>query len=357
MHRILKVEERLSGLPKVDLNVVSDLEIGPGDALVVAAGFEDRAVEVFNRTIEQGNRGFKVIVIDYAPIIDSNKLEEITRACKSKTISYSILTYDRRAPAGIGDQVINHTDQDVNRIFIDVSAMSRLLIVQLISAFGTSHLGLEKINVLYSEAMKYPPDEAHFKSEVRKRNENGFYRALFLSWGVYEVISVPELSSITFPGQLTRLIAFPSFNVDQLAAICAEIQPHYISLIHGKPPLPENAWRLDAIKELNCTNFPYAKQCEDFYTSTLDYYQTFQAILGIYSKNSLLDKIVVAPTGSKMQAVSIGLIKCFFEDVHVVYPITRTFAPPNQYTEGVRNVYQLPLKTMHLNSLVSATKI
>ena len=45
-----------------------------------------------------------------------------------------------------------------------------------------------------------------------------------LSSGVFDVIAVPELSSVALGGQPIRLIAFPSFNTDQLTALVSEIQ-------------------------------------------------------------------------------------------------------------------------------------
>jgi len=52
----------------------------------------------------------------------------------------------------------------------------------------------------------------------------------------------------------------------------------------------------------------------------------------IYAEFSKTHKVVVAPTGGKIQAVATFMLKCMHPDVHIVYPVVKRFA--EDYTDG-----------------------
>ena len=66
-------------------------------------------------------------------------------------------------------------------------------------------------------------------------------------------------------------------------------------------------------------------------------------ILGLYRKVGDREKLVIAPTGSKMQSVAVGLFRAFMRDIQIVYPTPQTFSSPGRHTEGVRRIYRLSL--------------
>jgi hypothetical protein len=144
-------------------------------------------------------------------------------------------------------------------------------------------------------------------------------------------------------GQPIRLIAFPSFNPTQFAAVTAEIQASVLTIINGVPPRHENVWRKDAIRQLN--GIESIREKEEFETSTLDYRDTLKLLLDLYRKYGSSQKIIVSPTGSKMQSVAVGLVCGFLKDLQVVYPTPQSFPKPSNYTIGIRSVYQLSLAT------------
>ncbi len=171
--------------------------------------------------------------------------------------------------------------------------------------------------------------------------EDSFYSAMFLSSGIFELTVVPELSSVSLEGQSIRVVAFPSFNPDQLAALRTEVQASFFTLIHGIPPLQENAWRPQKIKVLNRTE--EIANREDIEVSTLEYQETLMALLDIYDEYGVMERIIIAPTGSKMQTVAVGIFKAFMDDIQIVYPTPRLFPEPKEYTKGARQLYLLNL--------------
>jgi hypothetical protein len=153
-------------------------------------------------------------------------------------------------------------------------------------------------------------------------------------------------------GQPVRVIAFPSFNAAQFATVCAEINAAAFTILNGSPPLSENAWRRQAIRELNGLDGLHDKDEVD--VSTLDYRDTLRVILDTYATYGATQKLIVAPTGSKMQSVAVGLAAGFLGDLQVVYPTPKRFPDPSNYTTGARATWRLFLAPF---SAVMETKL
>jgi len=341
LEKVLRIDKKLFFLEKPPLLSVDKVGLSQGDVLVLCAGFEDRAVRALNHSINLGEKGFSVIVIDYLPFVEENRIGEINEKCHSHGIPVQYLQYDRPNPSGIGNRLLVLLENNAGRVYVDISGMSRLLIVQILDALGSRPSEFSGITVIYSIAQYYPPNEEEVDKAIEKMKEDFLYSAMFLSSGVFEVTVAPELSSFSMEGQPIRLIAFPSFNPNQLAALRSEIQSSSFTLVHGMPPLEENAWRPGKIKTLN--RIDTISNREDYDASTLEYSETIMLLLEIYDKYGITEKIVIAPTGSKMQTVAVGIFRAFMEDVQIVYPTPRIFPKPKEYTTGSRELYRLDL--------------
>lgn len=342
MSRIQRVDERLCALTKPPVEEIEHVRLGADDVLVVCAGFEERSLEVLRRVVANACRGLRVLEINYLPAVAENRHSEILKLCESAGCTIESVVYDRRDPAGGGDEVARKSRETKGYIYIDISGMSRLLIVQILAAIGQWPDRYFRVRLLYAEALNYPPTEAEVDTALSESGEDWVGSIMFLSSGVFGVTIVPELSSTAMQGQPIRLVVFPTFNTAQLVALRAEISASEYSIVNGLPPLPENVWRLQAIRNLNYVqNIP---QREEATVSTLDYRETLNLLLEIYGRNSDRQKLVVSPTGSKMQAVAVGLLRGFLNDIEVAYPTPVTFESPERYSTGVRNLYALDLQ-------------
>lgn len=342
MLRIDRIDQKLHKLNKPEIEIFHDVVVGCDNFLVMCAGFEDRSLEILKRIVSNGCVGFKVLLINYLPELKENKLSEILDLCEKAKARVYELAYDRENPEGIGDKIVDILKAHTGKIFFDISAMSRLLIVQALVAVGKSEIGFFDINILYAEAEQYPPDEKEVK--LRLKNGSAPNPTIFLSSGVFEVTILPELSSVAMQGQPIRLITFPSFNEDQLAALRSEIQPSFYNLIHGIPLYKKNSWRPDAIKRLNQIEDMNITLRTERELSTLDYRATLDYLLEVYDDRGVTDRIMISPIGSKMQAVAVGIFRTFMDDVQIVYPTPREFVQPMFYTVGVKDIYLLPLR-------------
>jgi hypothetical protein len=337
----LRIDKKLYGLGMPQMKRISGVEFESEDVLICSAGFEDRVLGILNSSIESGGRGFRLIVITYLPYVVQNRIEEIRRKSEDCNLSVRNVIYDRENPSGIGDHVLAEVEDAKGRVFVDVSGMSRLLIVQILTALNRRTSEFEKTSVLYSMANDYPPTEEEADAAIKRMSDEPLFSAVFLSSGVFEVCIVPELSSFALEGQPIRLISFPSFNANQIAALRSEIQASFFTFIHGVPPLPENVWRREKIGILNRTG--EISNREDLEASTLDYRETMKLLLEAYDKYGVSEKLVIAPTGSKMQTVAVGIVRAFLEDLQIVYPTPRLFPQPHKYTSGVREMFRLDL--------------
>lgn len=340
----LRVDEKLQRtvLPELTSNAIPKL--GRNDCLVFCSGFEARSLAVLERAIHsKKNDTFGAVRVDYLPEYRENQREHSTQLCVEAGLTVREVSYNRESPAGAGS-LISDAISHYERVFIDISGMSRLLIVQILVALGQRGRGFDGVSIFYTEAQTYPPSQQEFSEECeRAAGSDSVIIDSFISTGVFEIAITPELSSVAMHGEAIRLVAFPSFNRTQLHALISEIQPTFINLVDGMPPLEENKWRPQAIRNCNEKTIRSIANREEIMLSTLDYRETLRFLLGIYNERSAFDRLVIAPTGSKMQAVSIGLFRAFMNDVQIVYPTPQIFRAPERHTEGVRDIYHLAL--------------
>jgi len=331
--------ERLAALPKPSVESISHLELTRDDWLIVCAGFEERTLEALKRATTRRSP-LNVLIVIYDPLVPQNKADALRELCAASGANRIEATYDRRDPSEFGSTIKNLSNGS-GRIFVDVSAMSRLLIVQTIVALGTRSQGLSDCFVLYTEAETYPPTQGEVEAELAKSVTDPTFSVIFLSSGVFEVTVVPELSSFAPAAAQSRLIVFPSLDAHQLIALRNELQPSRFTFIEGLPPNPEIQWRQEAISRINhLETVGNAERCT---TSTLDYIETLNCLLDMYSKHAIQERLIISPTGSKMQTVAVGIFRSLIEDVQIVYPTPKDFRSPSDYTLGASTMHSLRL--------------
>jgi hypothetical protein len=332
--------EVLGSLEKPPLQSIKSLVLQDEDLLIVCAGFEDRAIAAVQSVAER-SRQFSVLVINYLPFVAENKASVIRSICKRAGVRFTEATYDREKPSGFGTTVLDVVDLCQGKIFIDISAMSRLLIVQILVALRQLARAYDNCRVVYTEASEYPPSREEAMAQLGKSDLDPTFAVLFLSSGVFEVTVIPELSSVAPPGTQTRLVAFPSLDAHQLTAIRAEIHPSRFDFIEGEPPSERNAWRQDLIARLNrLAEVPNSTRHQ---LSTLDYGPNLQLLTDLYGARPEQERLFICPTGSKMQTVAVGLFRAFAQDVQIVYPTPQKFLTPSSYTQGVGPLHLLDL--------------
>ena len=335
----LRLDEQLSLISWSALLPINEISLGADDCIVVGTGFEERALAGLKQACQM-SADFKVVLVRYLPKVEENQGLSSIAYCEEHGLNFEQLEYDRENPSGIGLLLAEYVER-FDRVFVDISGMSRLLIVQTMVALVRRR---KEFNVLYTEAEVYPPLEQEYIETDAVNGSN----PSFISSGIFEVVSTPELSSVSMLGGAIRLVSFPTFDYMQLSNLVQEIQPTHNDVIHGVPPSKEMAWRTSAIAQLNGPIIKGLQRVENHRASTLDYRDTLNLILDLYKRFSAFDRIVIAPTGSKMQSVAIGILRGILTDLQIVYPTPLKFVNPDRYTEGVRQIYCLEIRAFCL---------
>ena len=339
--------ERLGAISKPLLETRDKFVLSPNDWLVMCGGFEDRALAILENAATN-TTPFNVLLIHYKPYVANNRVDKIRRICSENSLNLSELSYNREEPSGFGDILVEALSIiGDGQVFIDISGMSRLLIVQALVAIKNRAQGFLNCFVAYVEAQDYPPTQEEATRILAQSDSALSFSVFFLSSGVYEVTLIPELSSSAPASAHTRLIAFPSLDAHQLTALRAELQPSRLSFIEGTPPAPHNGWRRQVIASANCLD--KVQNAETYQTSTLYYEETLDCLLKLYAQHGIYERLLISPTGSKMQAVAVGILRSFVEDIQIVYPTPRDFLEPERYTSGVGKMHLLALETFSEN--------
>lgn len=335
-----RIDRQLNAEPWPSLEVLKESPFQPGDVFLICGGFEDRVMATLKMAQSSNVRDINVLNFEYTPNLEQNHFPEMASLCADAGWKHAHLQYDRCNPAGAFAAVMNSFPTEGKRLLIDISGMSRLLIVQLIVGIIEQRFPLPVI-VLYAEAESYPPSEAEAQEELSKAQLDSATLLSFISTGVYDLAVVPELASTNLNRAPIRLVAFPSFNPSQLLSVRSSIQPSRITLVHGAPPDPNLSWRTEIICKLNQINGDSV--CDSVITSTLDYTECLKFLLQLYDQWAEFNSLVVSPTGSKMQTIAVGIFRGFVSDIQIIYPTPLRFTNPDGHTRGVKQMYQLDL--------------
>lgn len=336
----MRIDRDLRAASWPEQKPVESVEFESGDVLMVCGGFEDRAMAVLDMAVTSRCSDLTVLNFEYAPSVESNHFQQVRNICEDAGWKHIRVQYDRCNPSGIFDNVARQLPSNVRRLFIDISGMSRLLIVQLIAGLMQQKKYISAVSILYTEAASYPPTEAEAREKLASRAQDPSAIFSFISVGVYDLAIVPELSSSNLNRTPTRLIAFPSFNPAQLFSVKSIIQPAKTTLIHGVPPDPALSWRTNVISQLNLIN---DDDDQSISISTLEYSECLNTLLALYEEWSEFNSLVLSPTGSKMQTVAVGIFRGFVRDIQIIYPTPLHFTDPTDHTHGAKQVYELNL--------------
>jgi hypothetical protein len=309
--------------------------------LVCADGFEDRSLS-FIQSIN--SKIFStVFTLTYEPTRKSRLLELIAACEKRSNSTPEVIKYDRFHPAVFEGEFpvkINGVLKGIEEVIIDISVMSKLMILIILNALR-GYSG--KVRIIYSEPIDYAPTEAEYEQH---------YKALRLaaglpSYGVHDVVRTPMLTSVIMQRSPAIIVAFTSFNEQLIRALLSNFNPAHLFLIGGVPPTL--LWREKATQKMHAnvlSDYRVDNPVDsggrlELRSSTLFYGETFSVLGDIYRKYCVTNRIVLAPTGSKMQALGCALLKLCCPDVHIEYPTPESFLLKGFSSSEIKCIHQV----------------
>ena len=332
-------------LPKT--TPVSQIQLNDGDVLIAAPGFEDRTLAICSRI--RATSGASAILLEYAPSNSANRFSEVVEELAQAGLQrQSSLVYDRFDPGDFEQRLRNRLSRSCSgRAFVDISTMSKLaviLVLKVLTALGV------RVVLFYAEAETYGPNKQEF--ELAKESNEVHRPSLRIFSGVHGIVRVHSLASVAMQGQPTAAIAFMSFNDALTQSLLNTVYPARLFLINGRPPVyfwreHATAWIHDQVRLEWPSDNPMGADGSGLparSVSTLDYRETVVKLLELYWQLSTSHRILLAPAGSKFQAVGCYIVKALHPDIHIEYPSPEGFL--RVYSTGTGRCWQLDLGTI-----------
>lgn len=308
------------------------------DLYICALGFEDRCLSAVMKLENYKYKCNNAIIINYDVHQKENnknkaKLERtLKKICKnifyvlynvidplnSEKNFYNILKEIK--PSGI---LINCS--------IDITSFSSASLIHILEMMShVPNYKIDRLKILYTEAKIYYPLK---KDSNKKIPEN-----IYLSSGIREVVVVPSLSGLVYPGYSTLLIIFLGFDPIRARGAIKFFQPSKKIGIIGVPPSSKMKWRINEVRNRNINLFE--KSDELLKISTLDYRETIIKLTNLYNKFLSKSNFAICPLGSKMQTLGVFFFTKIHTEVKLIFPIPMQFHP-SRYSKGFSNTWQV----------------
>lgn len=322
----------INDLPKISL--LDNLSLPSKVNYIGCAGFEDRATTILDYLLLKNIQIDEAIGIKYRPYNNKNKVNRLKIKVEKLNGKIKWRIYHRYNPMDFERKIyklFNWTECD--NLIVDISGMSKMLILLLLQNIKEYYHN--NLFIVYSEALIYHPTSEEYECAINKSIPK---LPLFLTSDIYRVITSPSLSSVSMQGYPILLIAFSTFNYLELITLFYEMNPHKMILIEGDPLNQKDKWRLKAIRYVNKTFIESPEvNVESIILPTFDHILTFTKLQEMYKLYRYTHKIVLAPTGSKLQTISCSIFKQLYPDVQIIYPVTRAYI--GEYSEGCKRLW------------------
>lgn len=312
------------------------ISLSQQETLVTAAGFEDRRLAASN-LLSTPAKGEAIILV-YKPHDTRNDFDGLARELTSRGLRIrddSTVTYDRFSPHAFADDFkACLRSKNTAHVILDISVMSKLAVLLCLDACRELNLA---VTVHYAEAINYGPSQSAYE---KAKSEHSIHRpSVQIYTGVRGVLRVARFSSVAMQGQPTAAIAFMSFNEELIQALLNCVYPARLFMINGKPSRLQ--WREAAtawiheplLKEWPAGDNPLSDGLPMRVASTLDYRESLAILRELYWRLTVDHRVLLAPTGSKMQTLGCYLLTALHPDVHLEYPTPQGFL--DLYSEGI----------------------
>ncbi|MFI5251384.1 MAG: hypothetical protein ACHQQQ_03035 [Bacteroidota bacterium] len=290
-------------------------------SLILASGFEDRTVNYLQHLIDKPPK--EAFLILYKGESHKNKDDEIRKILRDMKVNIIEVSFDRRLPEEFEDEIskIYKHLQDSRETIIDISSMSKLLMMSLL--VGLNKLAT-KLVIVYTESRIYKPSKRVF--ETRKRNrELRSSKLFFQTSDLLATTTTKSLSSSAMNNSPIFLIAFPTFNEELLITLFQEFSPSVTVIVHGVPLRKKDEWRTEAIHYINRHILGQIKAADQIKVSTYYYAETFQVLEKYYYQYKTSHKFTVGAGVSKLQSIAIAFFKLYRPDIQILYPTPKSY--------------------------------
>jgi hypothetical protein len=315
--------------------------------LVLSEGFEERSLSfiseckniVFNRIIIcKYNQARESKYEQLVSILSLN--HENPKPVEIEFNRFVPFEFENNFQSEVSD--INNFDE----VVVDISVMSKYLIMQIMYILSCF---TGRLRIVYTEPISHAPSKEDYekhKIDLARAAVLPDDISLFPSSGVHNVIRTPLLTSTVMQKSPVLLVSFLSFNEQLIRSLLLDFSPMHLYLVNSYSQYYQ--WKEQAmldihkhiIKEYQNDN-PLTEGLLSRRTNMINYQDTFDLLAGIYSEHCIDSRIVLSPTGTKMQALGCALIKICCPDIHIEYPTPESYYVDGYSSSKIRQIHQV----------------
>jgi hypothetical protein len=223
-----------------------------------------------------------------------------------------------------------------DEVVVDITGLSNRA---LFTALDIAARAPRNVFIAYSEAREYFPKLDDWKAlEGALEGSRSFSEIVderpWLFGTSHSVELIPGHEGYDSAASGRALLAFLPFKSSRLAAILGQEDYADCVFVAGRPRLPENAWRLEAVKRVNES---IVKERSVIEVGTFGYRSAFKRLSDILLGDSgLLGKydVHVAILGSKLQDVACWMLSCMVPSLTIITSVPFRYYP-EAFSDGI----------------------
>lgn len=314
----------------------------PAAIFLCALGFEERCLAIASALRSANYKFDRAIYFEYNTNREDNEanrpaLVEVLSAIAEDTQPLEAYgtEFNRYIRQLLEAAVAQSDGGSAPVVVFDVSVASNRLIMRCIKALLEFKV---RLIVLYAEAAVYYPTRDEYDQDPERwcRDET-----IGLEKGVGYVHTSEQYPGYHIDQLPDCVVVFPSFRPERSRAVMSSIDPSLlvpggdnVLWMIGKPRLPEDSWRMDAMRAIN----ELTAASVQYDVSTFDYKETLRVLEMIYLERAECARFTLSPTGSKMQAVGSALTCYLHPDIRVIFSSPEKFNA-SHYSTGCKATY------------------
>ena len=319
------------------------------DAIILAAGFEDRALAFLNGSrfkedahcilvlFDNDSKGNESVGANYLHIVNqkfrSSNVIQVTLKL-NEIIDFS--SHMRRA--------ILSLPANIAKVGVDISGLPAYAIFATLEALRGAKPYAE-IPVIYSSAEIYVPTKEDYNGILDKFSIGSNEEINLLPKSMAKEMA-DNLVFAPFSGHRTGdgnscLVLFAGYEPHRSAGVIDAINPTILLLIYGNPSDLTLSWRLEFSRRLH-GKFERTRRCAIETVETQKVSESLELLERYY--NYLIDDfdLVIAPVCSKMQVIATFLFWERYPEVQVTFPIPIGYDPDFR-PRGVGDTFSVTL--------------
>lgn len=315
------------------------------DALILAAGFEDRAF----RVLPEGKfkPGAHCILIRFRNKVEGNNEvffryeQKAIEKFGKENVHIVDLVHNKigRMEGDLG-KVLAQLPQDTRLFGVDISGQPAYAICMTMKALRCYRASERQI-IYYTAAVEYNPSKKQYEAIPSKSDEIELLpRSMALEMS--ENLVLDSFSGYRSQNAKSCLAIFAGYEAHRSTGVVEAVNPALLLLLYGDPGDPSLSWRLELTRKLH-RKFEKGRRTATEVVSTLHVNHSLAVLEDYY--NYLIDDydLFITPIGSKMHSLAAYLFWERYGEVQLTFPLPIGY-DPSARPKGAGITYEIILE-------------